>query len=66
MPFVRIYPKVQQWLQQLRRPDDVVAELLIEQTLAMLDSAQDSTPEARHIKREFRVEKEHVFCSTCN
>jgi serine/threonine protein kinase len=58
-------PKVQEWLNKIRPSDDSVADLLIDQTLGMLETALDSRPLARAVKRALRVEDEHVFCSTC-
>ena len=58
-------PQVYTWLEQLRRPNDAVAELLIEQTLKMLEQDKDSRPEAKDIKRGLRPEGDAVFCTTC-
>lgn len=58
-------PKVYNWLEQLKRPNDAVGELLIEQTLNMLEQDKDSRPDAKDVKRGLRQEGETVFCTTC-
>ncbi|MCJ1264295.1 hypothetical protein MMC22_004166 [Lobaria immixta] len=58
-------PQVYKWLEQLKRPNDAVGELLIEQTLKMLKQDKDSRPDAKDIKRGLRPEGDAVFCSTC-
>lgn len=58
-------PQVYKWLDQLKRPDDEVGDLLIEQTLMMLKQDKKSRPDARDIKKGLRPEGDSVFCTTC-
>ena len=58
-------PRVYEWLEQLKRPDDSVGELLIEQTLKMLEQDKNSRLEAKDIKKGLRLEGDAVFCNTC-
>lgn len=58
-------PQVYKWLEQLKRPNDAVGELLIEQTLKMLEEDKNSRLDAKDIKRGLRPEGDAVFCTTC-
>lgn len=63
--FRKNLPQVCKWLDQLKRPEDDVGELLIEQTLKMLEEDKNDRPEANHVKRALRREGDTVFCTTC-
>lgn len=58
-------PQVYKWLEQLKRPNDEVGELLIEQTLKMLEQDINCRPEAKEVKRGLRPEGDAVFCNIC-
>jgi serine/threonine protein kinase len=59
-------PRVYEWLEQLKRPNDSVGELLVEQTLEMLNNDRYTRREAKDIKKALRVEADHVFCRICS
>ena len=63
--FCENLPQVCKWLEQLKRSNDEVAELLIEQTMKMLEQDAEIRPDTKKIKRAFRVEGDAVFCTTC-
>lgn len=57
---------VQKWLLQLpgiEKSD--VEEVLLQETLSMLEFNPDDRHTAKQIKRKFRVEEENLFCSSC-
>ena len=57
--------KVINWLDDIIPLRDSVGNLLKEQTLKMLEPDPSRRKEAKDVKRNFRLEGDAVFCSTC-
>lgn len=57
---------VKQWITDLQEREGMndALQIVIEQTLRMLDDA-GQRPEARVVKRRFRVMEEMLFCTSC-
>lgn len=56
-------PKVMEWVVDLKRPNDPIGEVIVDQVLEMLKEVD--RPYISEVKKSFRREAEDLFCLSC-
>jgi serine/threonine protein kinase len=59
-------PVVHRWVADLRSDEDPVAEVLVEQTLGMLQADKTARPNAATVKRSLMAAYQAVICTVCS